>query len=490
MKRILTFSIILFLGGIPLSAQDFESYKRQQQEAFQAYKNKTQEEWDAYRRKVNADFAESIKKPWEKKTGEPPKADPRKEPDIPPVILPELDVQIPEDKPIDVDVNFPKLDVKPTPIAPVPYKQKPSEKTLTFVFYGTTGTIRFDENKKVSLKGTDESAVSRFWKDLSGDAYDNVVADCLAIRKERDLCDWAYYKMTAQVAGKLYGTRNERAVFLAWLLSQSGFSVRLGRENGNIYLLPEVSEAIVSRPYWSLDGGIFPLLDEGSAPSLYIMNVKFPGTSPLRMRMAARNAFDNKPAPGRELASNRYPAVKAKVSCDENMLAFLRDLPTTLIGKTGNTDYLRYVELSFSDSVKQTLYPVLKKQIAGKTEAEAANILIDFVQTAFDYKTDPEAWGRERTFAPEETLYYPYSDCEDRAILFSRLVRDLLGLDVALVLYPQHLATAVRFTEDVPGDYFVVKGQRYLVCDPTFINTQIGRTMPSMDNTKANVFLF
>ena len=28
--------------------------------------------------------------------------------------------------------------------------------------------------------------------------------------------------------------------------------------------------------------------------------------------------------------------------------------------------------------------------------------------------------------------YYPYSDCEDRSILFARLVKDLLGLDVVM----------------------------------------------------------
>ena len=246
MKRIITICTLFFLGGISLSAQNFDSFKRQQEEAFGVYKQRTQEEWEAYRRKVNAEFAEFLGKPWEQKQGEKPKTEPRKEPDVPPVVLPEIDVTIPEDRPIDVNVNFPKLDEELKPVAPVPYRPKPAEKALSFTFYGTTGSVRFDPGKKVSLSGNDEKAVSRFWKALSGEAYDNIVADCQRIRKERDLCDWAYYKMTEKLAAALYPAHNERAVFHAWLLSQSGMGGRkYPSAAGNIgpYLPETVLEA-------------------------------------------------------------------------------------------------------------------------------------------------------------------------------------------------------------------------------------------------------
>ena len=123
------------------------------------------------------------------------------------------------------------------------------------------------------------------------------------------------------------------------------------------------------------------------------------------------------------------------------------------------------------------------------TEIEAANILLNFVQTSLEYKTDDEVWGEERAFFPDETLHYPYCDCEDRAILYTRLVRDLMGLNVVLLYYPGHLATAVNFNEKVSGDYFLVSGKKYVVCDPTFINASVGRTMPGMDNNTAEVFL-
>ena len=130
---------------------------------------------------------------------------------------------------------------------------------------------------------------------------------------------------------------------------------------------------------------------------------------------------------------------------------------------------------------------MLKKQIKGKTQEEAANMLINFVQTAFDYATDDEQFGYERPLFGDEIFYYPYSDCEDRSILYSILVRDLLGLDVVLLYFPGHLATAVKFTEDISGYYLTIDNEKYLICDPTYIGAPIGDCMPDYQNVSAEI---
>ena len=111
-----------------------------------------------------------------------------------------------------------------------------------------------------------------------------------------------------------------------------------------------------------------------------------------------------------------------------------------------------YANTPMDSESEQTLYPALRAAIKGLSEKEAVERLLNFVQTAFVYEYDDKVWGQDRAFFAEETLNYPYCDCEDRSILFSRLVRDLVGIDVALIYYPGHLATAVRFTETVKGD--------------------------------------
>ena len=111
------------------------------------------------------------------------------------------------------------------------------------------------------------------------------------------------------------------------------------------------------------------------------------------------------------------------------------------------------------------------------------------MQTGLEYEYDDKVWGHDRAFFAEESLYYPYSDCEDRSILFSRLVRDLLGLDVALVYYPGHLATAVCFKNDVTGDAMMIGGRRFVVCDPTYIGAPVGAQMPNLQHEKAQAIV-
>jgi hypothetical protein len=112
------------------------------------------------------------------------------------------------------------------------------------------------------------------------------------------------------------------------------------------------------------------------------------------------------------------------------------------------------------------------------------------VQTAFEYKTDPEQFGREKPLFPDETLFYPFSDCEDRAILFAYLVRHMLGLDVVALDYPGHIATAVMFSTDIAGDSIVFHGKKYIICDPTYVNADVGASMPEFKNVKPNVIVF
>ena len=112
---------------------------------------------------------------------------------------------------------------------------------------------------------------------------------------------------------------------------------------------------------------------------------------------------------------------------------------------------------------------------------------LHYLHRAFPYKTDEAQFGIERTLFAEEMYYYPYSDCEDRSILFARLVKDLLGLDVVLLYYPAHIAAAVCFKGEVKGDYMQLGNKRYVICDATYIGAGVGEAMPDLKRTPAQV---
>ena len=153
------------------------------------------------------------------------------------------------------------------------------------------------------------------------------------------------------------------------------------------------------------------------------------------------------------------------------------------------TRWAMYAMTPLSPQTKTSLYPGLQKGIEGANKIEAAEKLLYWVQMGLKYEYDDKVWGHDRAFFAEESLFYPYCDCEDRSILYSRLIRDLLGLEVALIFYPGHLATAVRFDEDVEGDAMIIGGKRFVVCDPTYIGAPVGKQMPDLEYDKAQAII-
>lgn len=74
------------------------------------------------------------------------------------MVLLNIDVEIPEDTPVDVEINLPILDDEP-----IPYKPKSAEKTLSFVYYWTTGHVHFDVEKKKYLSKKLSLAILHIW---------------------------------------------------------------------------------------------------------------------------------------------------------------------------------------------------------------------------------------------------------------------------------------------------------------------------------------
>jgi hypothetical protein len=177
--------------------------------------------------------------------------------------------------------------------------------------------------------------------------------------------------------------------------------------------------------------------------------------------------------------SKAYPEMEVGLEVSTNLMNYYNDY--------ASCELLVYAQAPPSGLLGRDLLQQLEKPLAGKNRLEAANMLLNFVQTAFEYKTDGEQFGRERPLFIDEIFYYPYCDCEDRSFLFAYLVRNLLKLDVVLLDYPNHIATAVCFDVPVDGDYLTIDGKKYIVCDPTFINASVGRCMPDYKNVAAKV---
>ena len=375
------------------------------------------------------------------------------------------------------------------PIASTPIQEGGENTTFAYDIFGTKYQVRLGEGSHFRLNGVTEESVANAIETLSSIKYDNLLFDCLKIRKDNKLSDWAYYQMLEALTDKFCGkSTNEGTLLMGYILSQSGYKIRLGRDMDKLVLLTASQHTIYNKVAYRLDGETFYLL-EGNVEHMNICRASFPNETGMSLVIQAAQKFDYDQSDVRTIKSRDYPDFQVTIHTNKNLLKFYDTYLPSCMNNELMTRWAMYANTPLSDDVCSELYPQLRSKLQGLSQLEAVSRLLNLIQTGLVYEFDEKVWGRDRAFFAEETLYYPYCDCEDRSILLSRLVRDIVGLKAILVYYPGHLAMAIHFTEDVSGDYIMYNGEKYIVCDPTYIAASIGRTMPGMDNKQARVIL-
>lgn len=495
MRRIDWLTVVLcFCTCVEARAQStFDVFKNKIERDFSAFQKEKEEDFNAFRKRINEEYALFMEKSWKEFEGMKGIPVPEEDEPVPPVVYPEEDKDKPikdDRKPFEEIIPIVKPDPQPSPVVPIEEEPLPRDVYFSFNFFGTDLKVRLDENKhRFRLSRCDEPAIAKAWNLLSTDAYNNVISDCLQIRQAHRLCDWAYLLMLRDLAKAFFREMdNEAALFTAFLYCQSGYKMRLAYADNRLYLLYASEHSIYEKVYWEVDGEKYYPLD-CDLRQLYICQAEFPNEKPLSLFVGAEQLLSVRLSSRRALRSERFEEVKVSVNVNKNLIDFYGSYPTSMINGDFGTRWVMYANTPLSQQAKDSFYPSLRGTIAGESQFTAVSKLLNFVQTAFVYEYDDKVWGCDRAFFAEETLYYPYCDCEDRSILFSRLVRDLLDMRVVLIYYPGHLATAVRFSEDVKGDYLLIDGERYVICDPTYIGAPVGKTMPGMDNANAKVLL-
>lgn len=482
--------------------ESFEEFNRKRQERFDNFKEQRRKEFEEFRRKCNEEFAKYIRGKWDPINSNPITPKPKDE-EVPPVVVPKDDPlpvnPVPKPVPIE-EVIQPVIDdtPQPAPINPideVPVTPvTPIQASVSFTFFGTTDKVRFDKKNVIRLASLNENTIADAWLKLSEESYTNLVHDCLEARKKHELCDWAYLQMLRDMSESVCGKgTNESVLLMSYVYCQSGYKMRLAIDGQKLRLLVASRHHIFGQPYFENGGSFFyPFIqkNESIGKRVQICGAAFPQEKPMSLLVPKAQDFSINYKGQRTIKSERYPNVVATIKVNQNLMSFYNTYPTSMIDNNIMTRWAMYANTPLAKDVKDQLYPQLRSLVNGKSQLDAVNILLNWVQTGFEYEYDDKVWGGDRAFFAEESLNYPYCDCEDRSILFTRLVRDLLGLKCILVFYPGHLAAAVRFTDSVSGgDYIQLNGQRYIVSDPTYIGAPVGMTMPDMDNQTAKVIL-
>lgn len=291
--------VAFFLSAIHLCAQDiekeFDDFAKQQQQEFEDFKNKADAEFETFLRETWQKYEAfaAIPAPERPEPPKPVEFDKTK-PTMPPVNIKPAAPKVPdapvpsmgEKVPVDVKrPDLPAIEDKPAPGVYVPGKpytpvlvEVPPVKPGSTVyrtpveFYGTSFEVALEAADDLSLKGNRESDVADAWKAICKRDYEQMVKDCMTIKKEKNLSDWAYLLFTKQIGTQLYGAGNtNNIVFLQmFLLNKSGYKVRLAKIDDQLKLMVAPAGTIYGTPYLTISGNKYYVFEPTPGGSMGI----------------------------------------------------------------------------------------------------------------------------------------------------------------------------------------------------------------------------
>jgi len=472
---IVSFFIIF---SILTAENDYETWKKQQQEAMRKFKSAQD--------KAFVEFLENEWRDFQAFKGEVLDEIPK--PEKVPEVKPEK-IVTPKAAKIIEEIEIPKTKIKEE----VQIKKDreifvKKEKKININFLGIP--LEFTEFGKFNIdvdSSINEKVIADFWYEASNMEYDTLLREISYYRKQMNLNDWGFCLMVNALGNKIsHNSRNFSKLFLWFLLIKSGHEAKVGYSGNTIYIMLPSENKIYGVSYLTFDSKRYYLISFDKKIKL-TMKIKtyegrYPDANDLIDLSMKRSPKVNGSIIEKELKF-RYGKEQfiIPVKFDKSLTLFFKNYP--------QTDLEVYFNAPLSEKASLSLISELKPILEGRPELEAVNILLRFVQTAFEYKTDGEQFGKEKSLFSDETLFYPYCDCEDRSVLFSYLVRTLLNLEVIGLDYPGHVATAVKINTNFKGDNVIYKNEKYIICDPTFINANLGKSMPKFKNVKPEIIV-
>lgn len=392
--------------------------------------------------------------------------------------------------PIEGQKPLPQVSPEPSIEDPTPISMPVTpKKMISMYFFGTLVQVSDTSHKSSSrLAGVSEQDVAAYWESLSEMPISAWIADAQRLGHELKLDDWGFFQLINAMFKAYFpnGTENEKVIFQTFMLNQLGYLAKIGRAKSDLFVLLSTSNSLENTPYFSIS-------KQGGTVQYYIINPQHSSISEIQTCAADYGEKDCNRA--MNLADISLPNLSSKIEtkkllfdnhtysidCNSNIVDYLETFPCV--------NFSVYASAPINEPTLKCFKSEILPKITDKSQEDAINFLLHWVQSSFLYRTDDEQFGYEKWNFAEETIASDYSDCDDRAILFAQLVRNLLGIKVLLIYYPGlHLATAVHFDkQQVTGDYVTVDNMKYFICDPTYIGADLGMSMPDLRNIPVEI---
>lgn len=358
--------------------------------------------------------------------------------------------------------------------------------TIYFDFYGVGQIVSIPkEYGTFHPRGISEQDVDKFWQQLAACNFTRIISDCNKYKVALGFNDWAILKWTQDLAKAIFpkNINSEQAIFTVFILNQLGLQVRVSRVNEQLVTLFSSMQNIYARKYIVIDTSPYYLAEDiPSASKIYTYRSACAKSArPLDLRLSNPLRLSDGTADMKLAKNSTAFGCNIDVSISSSLAKFYNDYP--------QLDAKEYATAALADGFLNVFERVLSTT-PNTDNVNIINQMLTFLHLDFKYMVDQDQFGIEKPFFCEENFIYPYNDCEDRSILLSSLIRNLLGLKVVLLEYDDHMAAAVNLnSHNIKGDHITLDDEKYYVCDPTYIGSTIGMVIPKYKKKPAKVWI-
>ena len=336
-----------------------------------------------------------------------------------------------------------------------------ADKVVSFNFYGKDVQIRFDNSRRVRVKAGTGGEMVRCLEWLN-DATFETAEDCQRIRKELNLSDWAYVKLLEKLTETSLGKTNEAVLMMAWMMDLSEYNVGLCKSGKGLQLMYLTDAELTDYHPMEAFGKIFYAYGNPSLATFRGYERLSTTGNPVSFKKFDDQKFGVEPMDPITVTSKKNANFSFTFRFNKYMVDFFRSIPKHVYSNAPLQRWVTMAQTPLEQYLQGTLIRDMKQKVAGMSQQEAIQQMMWWVQTGFEDVDDNE-----------------------KNVILSRLVRDVLGLKVAFICYPANTAIAVCITDaDVRGAYVLSKGRHYVLCDASYEGALVGQEKPGMAGQK------
>ena len=459
------FSLVVLFLSYTLYGESFTHFKRTQQHSFTAFNNAE-----------DRAFFQTIKAPWSEYKAQQIKvlySKPK------PLHLPKAGQQPSVIVGPKIYLKIPKLHTEPTI-----QKEHHDNYTVAFDLFGVHLGFHLDKIfQKARYFPYDKDGIANFFSSIAQINTIPLINTIRTQQKQLQLNDWGVYLVAQNLSTQLFSNEDEQKLMLWFILNKLGYDVKIALTGRHVVVLHYSQKPIYDTPSYLIGKKHYYALSHNSKEhigNIYSYQKNYHGaTRPLDLALPVLPKF---PLTLRHKTLHFiYDEKKYTLQFryNQNIIDFMATYP--------QADYATFFTAPLEPLTYHDLMEGFKRSFNAQKASKGIDFLLKLVQKSFLYEVDSIQFGREKVMFAQETLVYNKSDCEDRSILFASLVQKIFHINVIGIRYKDHMATALYVP--LQGDFVYYGNRKFIVADPTYVNANIGQSMPQYKGVKPQQFI-